>query len=323
MNKRFIQIKNSNGTIPVGASTQNITLPDGTILNDVLGDLNASIKGSIAQRLDKISEESEGEISLIAPHFKQGLYVDKYTDSSSNVVFQVSPSETGLSSTIVSDQLKINGTLTIEKNNTNSAGTTPVFTLDNTGIMTIPSGNNGLRISDGTNVMNIVPSQNSRTLFRSVPGGYGFQISGSGTPITITPVSAVDAYDYPGNITSTYNLFALNVPELITIDTRSNLFAFMDRVANAPKPMYFLQLAGRFLNRMVKGVSEDHPTKAWGICKVAEGGQNIRYFCIWANQCYLISITRTSDVTKNNYTVYEIVGANTTPIRDITGGNIW
>lgn len=304
MRKRFIEIKNRNGSIPVGASTQNITLPDGTILNDVLGDLNVPQNGSIAQRLNRIVSQTGESITNTNPHFKRGLYVDKYINSSGTVVFQVSPQETGESQTIVSDKLKVNGTLVIEKDRTNDAGTTPVITLTNDGILTgnltidgtlayngilNVDSSTGMRIQSNSSEFRIIPptTENNYTTFRNnASGSFQFQIAGEGTPfkieangITVTNKIKADLglENIVPALSNTYDR-SCSVPINYYAKTRSDLIAIVSKSGNQVEPC--LLRAGAELVEDLTGYANGGD--AIGVCRMftISDGKEIQYLYV-------------------------------------------
>ena len=53
---RFTRVKKNGSIIPVGAEAENITLKDGSILEEALGDINLAEKGSIMTQIQKIPD---------------------------------------------------------------------------------------------------------------------------------------------------------------------------------------------------------------------------------------------------------------------------
>lgn len=78
--KRFTQIiDKTNNVIPVGGEAQNITLKDGSVLEEALGEINLAEKGSI---MDQINELRNGAFSeqyapLISPKIQRSFAVQQ------------------------------------------------------------------------------------------------------------------------------------------------------------------------------------------------------------------------------------------------------
>ncbi len=94
MRQRFTEINvTGNATpLPVGAEASNITLSDGSILEQALGDIDYQKKGSIIDQLNTIQKTNVGEFApLQAPHFKEGIILRRYANNNSNFLTQVQP----------------------------------------------------------------------------------------------------------------------------------------------------------------------------------------------------------------------------------------
>lgn len=134
--KRFTQIiDKTNNVIPVGGEAQNITLKDGSVLEEALGEINLAEKGSI---MDQINELKNGAFSeqyapLISPKIQRSFavqqdYISKFHTNS------------------LSGTLK-NITLTKPYLNSNTWSVSGIITEDRAGII--------LLIGDNSNVSNI------------------------------------------------------------------------------------------------------------------------------------------------------------------------
>lgn len=78
--KRFTQIiDKTNNVIPIGGEAQNITLKDGSVLEEALGEINLAEKGSIMDQLNKIKNDTlVGEYApLVAPSIQQDFIVQQ------------------------------------------------------------------------------------------------------------------------------------------------------------------------------------------------------------------------------------------------------
>lgn len=78
---RFTEVRQSGAqqSVPIGTTSDYITLPDGTILTDALGDIDLITNGSIKDQINKLaSKEQSGYAPIRAPFFKQGAFVRRY-----------------------------------------------------------------------------------------------------------------------------------------------------------------------------------------------------------------------------------------------------
>lgn len=83
MRERFseINITGTGNPIPVGAEAKNITLNDGSILEEALGDINFQENGSIIEQINKVDNRIQRDASyapLTAPRLKDALSVRRY-----------------------------------------------------------------------------------------------------------------------------------------------------------------------------------------------------------------------------------------------------
>ena len=93
MRQRFteINIKGQAGSIPVGCQASNVTLSDGTILQEALGNIDYQKKGSLVDQLETMRIANGGEFApLQNPHFKNGIMVRRYS-TNDNLLTQVQP----------------------------------------------------------------------------------------------------------------------------------------------------------------------------------------------------------------------------------------
>lgn len=78
--KRFTQIiDKTNNIIPVGGEAQNITLKDGSVLEEALGEIKLAENGSIMDQLNKIRTDTltNSYAPLISPYIQQSFYVQQ------------------------------------------------------------------------------------------------------------------------------------------------------------------------------------------------------------------------------------------------------
>ena len=94
MRERFseINIVGNSTPIPVGAEAKNITLKDGSILEEALGDINFQEKGSIMDQLGQLSttiQDSYDYAPYTNPRFKNSLAVRQYNRD--NIITEMIP----------------------------------------------------------------------------------------------------------------------------------------------------------------------------------------------------------------------------------------
>lgn len=94
MRERFseINIVGNSTPIPVGAEAKNITLKDGSILEQALGDINFQEKGSIMDQLEQLSinmQNSYDYAPYTNPRFKNSLAVRQYNRD--NITTEMTP----------------------------------------------------------------------------------------------------------------------------------------------------------------------------------------------------------------------------------------
>lgn len=94
MRERFseINIVGNSTPIPVGAEAKNITLKDGSILEQALGDINFQEKGSIMDQLGQLSinmQNSYDYAPYTNPRFKNSLAVRQYNRD--NITTEMTP----------------------------------------------------------------------------------------------------------------------------------------------------------------------------------------------------------------------------------------
>ena len=78
--KRFTQIiDKTNNVIPVGGEAQNITLKDGSVLEEALGEINLAEKGSIMDQLNELRNGafSEQYAPLVSPKIQRSFAVQQ------------------------------------------------------------------------------------------------------------------------------------------------------------------------------------------------------------------------------------------------------
>lgn len=121
MRQRFteINIKNSDTlAIPVGAEANNITLSDGSILEQALGDINFQENGSI---MDQIAKMKQNDILQYAPiekpYFKRSLHLRRFSENNTDIISQLAISNDsktgrGITASYSNGTWTFNGTVT-------------------------------------------------------------------------------------------------------------------------------------------------------------------------------------------------------------------
>lgn len=118
MRERFSEIQitgSSNSTLPVGADAKNITLEDGSILEQALGDINFQENGSIIDQIDKLDkkiQENTDFAPLTSPRIKDSFAVRRYNKDNifSNAAYQGGTIR-GITAEYSVDEWKISGTI--------------------------------------------------------------------------------------------------------------------------------------------------------------------------------------------------------------------
>ena len=124
MRERFSEI-NITGTanpIPVGAEAKDITLNDGSILEEALGDINFQENGSIIDQINKISMKIEEDTSyapLSAPRIKDAFSVRRYNkDNILASVMATGGTKRGITASYNLYQWKVTGAILAGNNDT-------------------------------------------------------------------------------------------------------------------------------------------------------------------------------------------------------------
>lgn len=121
MRQRFteINITGQATPLPIGAEASNITLSDGSILEEALGEINYQKNGSLVEQITAIQEANIGDFApLQAPHFKEGIILRRYMNNNSNFLTQIQPSSedmsanTGITAKYNNGIWTFNGTIT-------------------------------------------------------------------------------------------------------------------------------------------------------------------------------------------------------------------
>lgn len=121
MRQRFteINIKNSDTpAIPVGAEASNITLSDGSILEQALGDINFQENGSIIDQIEKMKQNDILQYAPIEkPYFKRSLHLRRFSENNTDIVSQLAISNStktakGITASYSNGTWTFNGTVT-------------------------------------------------------------------------------------------------------------------------------------------------------------------------------------------------------------------
>ena len=121
MRQRFTEINiTGNATpLPVGAEASNITLSDGSILEEALGKIDYQKNGSLVDQITAIQETNIGDFApLQAPHFKEGIILRRYMNNNINFLTQIQPNNvdtsaiTGITAKYNNGIWTFNGTIT-------------------------------------------------------------------------------------------------------------------------------------------------------------------------------------------------------------------
>ena len=94
MRERFseINIIGNSTPVPVGAEAKNITLEDGSILEEALGDINFQEKGSVIDQIQQLSNAIKNDYDYAPytnPRFKNSLAVRQYNRD--NITTEMTP----------------------------------------------------------------------------------------------------------------------------------------------------------------------------------------------------------------------------------------
>lgn len=117
MRERFseINIIGNSTPVPVGAEAKNITLEDGSILEEALGDINFQEKGSVIDQIQQLSNAIKNDYDYAPytnPRFKNSLAVRQYNRD--NITTEMTPNidaeteslvQNGLTATLDSDYI--------------------------------------------------------------------------------------------------------------------------------------------------------------------------------------------------------------------------
>ena len=121
MRQRFteINIKNSDTpAIPVGAEASNITLSDGSILEQALGDINFQENGSIIDQIAKMKQDDILQYAPIEkPYFKRSLHLRRFSNYNDDIISQLAISNSsktskGVTASFNNGTWTFNGTVT-------------------------------------------------------------------------------------------------------------------------------------------------------------------------------------------------------------------
>ena len=124
MRERFseINITGTGNPIPVGAEAKDITLNDGSILEEALGDINFQENGSIIDQINKINMKIEEDMSyapLSAPRIKDAFSVRRYNkDNILASVMATGGTKRGITASYNLYQWKVTGAILAGNNDT-------------------------------------------------------------------------------------------------------------------------------------------------------------------------------------------------------------
>lgn len=125
MRQRFteINIKNSDTpAIPVGAEASNITLSDGSILEQALGNINFQENGSIIDQIEKMKQNDILQYAPIEkPYFKRSLHLRRFSENNTDIISQLaisnnSKTNKGITASYSDGTWTFNGTVTGSSN---------------------------------------------------------------------------------------------------------------------------------------------------------------------------------------------------------------
>ena len=123
MQKRFTTIQNNAGLFRIGAQAENITLSDGTTLQDTLGQIDVMHNGSVAKQLTDF--KNAGYAPITSPQFKGGVSVGVDQNNSYNISFGVADTANGWQ-TKVKNELFVEGNAIISNGNQGLTITPPI-----------------------------------------------------------------------------------------------------------------------------------------------------------------------------------------------------
>lgn len=124
MRERFseINITGTGNPIPVGAEAKDITLNDGSVLEEALGDINFQENGSIIDQINKINMKIEKDTSyapLSAPRIKDAFSVRRYNkDNILASVMATGGTKRGITASYNLYQWKVTGAILAGNNDT-------------------------------------------------------------------------------------------------------------------------------------------------------------------------------------------------------------
>lgn len=125
MRQRFTEIniiqsgQNNNETIPVGCQAKNVTLSDGSILQQALGNINYQKNGSLVKQINSLKSNTNREFApLQDPRFKNTIAVRRYF-SNTDILSEIQPANSsnaeesrGITATYSNGVWTFNGTIT-------------------------------------------------------------------------------------------------------------------------------------------------------------------------------------------------------------------
>ena len=122
MRERFSEINITGNTVPlpVGAEAKNITLEDGSILEQALGEVKLQENGSIIDQINKIDkkiQENTDYAPLTGPRIKNALSVRRYNkDNILSTIAAIGGTQRGITATYSLYQWEVSGTITSGNN---------------------------------------------------------------------------------------------------------------------------------------------------------------------------------------------------------------
>lgn len=160
MKQRFIAVQNQSGPVSIGTSAEYVEMSDGTFLSDNLGNLDVMHNGSVADRLEKLTNQNYAPISN--PQFLNSMSVSSNASNPGySISFGVAQTDDGWQ-TKVNDEIFINGRAII-KNESNSKGITITPPTSSTA-KSVLVADNGIQVKVGSNSILNINSNNLEVL---------------------------------------------------------------------------------------------------------------------------------------------------------------
>lgn len=241
MKQRFIAVQNQSGPVSIGTSAEYVEMSDGTFLSDNLGDLDVMHNGSVADRLEKLTNQNYAPIT--SPQFLNSISVSSNASNPGySISFGVAQTDDGWQ-TKVNDEIFINGRAII-KNESNSKGITITPPTSST-TKNILVADNGIQIKVGSDsILNI--NNNNLEVLKDIALG-------------------------ANNLTTTGTITAENLPSTFYVTSRTRINELITLYNNDNK-VYFLIMSQPLTARFTSAANTAGQAYiGFGLCRFAGG----------------------------------------------------